>query len=74
MNTAALKQAVLQLPEQERAQLVHVLLDSLDQPSEANVEQLWLQEAERRAAEIDQGKVQLVTAEELELQVQALIG
>ena len=73
MNTAALKQAVLQLPEQERAQLVHVLLDSLDQPSEANVEQLWLQEAERRAAEIDQGKVQLVTAEELETQVQALL-
>ena len=73
MNTAALKQAVLQLPEQERAQLVHVLLDSLDQPSQAHVEQLWLHEAERRAAEIDQGKVQLVTDEELETQVQALL-
>ncbi|MEO6076299.1 MAG: addiction module protein [Dokdonella sp.] len=74
MNSAALKQAVLDLTEQERAQLVHVLLDSLDQPSEVDVEQLWLHEAVRRAAEIDQGKVQLVTAEELESRVKALLG
>lgn len=72
MNTVTLQQAVLHLPKQERAHLVHLLLDSLDQPSEKNVEQLWLHEAERRAAEIDQGKVQLVTAEELEAQVQSL--
>lgn len=73
MNNAVLKQAVLGLPEQERAQLVHVLLDSLDQPSEANVAQLWLHEAKRRAAEIDHGTVYLVTAEELKTQVQALL-
>ena len=72
MSITTLQQAVLHLPKQERAQLVHLLLDSLDQPSEANIEQLWLREAERRAAEIDRGEVQLVTAEELERQVQAL--
>jgi len=72
MGTTTLQQAVLHLPKQERAQLVHLLLDSLDQPSEANIEQLWLREAEHRAAEIDRGEVQLVSAEELEGQVQAL--
>lgn len=73
MTANALQQAVLHLPKQERAQLVNLLLDSLDQPSEANVEQLWLREAARRASEIDQGKVQLVTADALEAQVQALL-
>ena len=72
MNTVALEQAVLHLPKQERAHLVHLLLDSLDEPTEANIQQQWLREASRRADEIDQGKVQLVTAEELEGQVQAL--
>ena len=72
MNTAALQKAALHLPKPERAHLVHLLLDSLDEPSGTNIQQLWLLEAERRAAEIDQGNVQLVTAEELEGQVQAL--
>jgi putative addiction module component (TIGR02574 family) len=70
MNTTELQQAALRLPKQERAQLAHLLLESLDQPSESDVEQLWLFEAERRAAQIDRGEVQLVTAEELEAQVQ----
>ena len=72
MNTVSLQQAVLHLPKQERAHLVHLLLDSLDEPSEVQVQSLWLQESQRRATEIDQGKVQLVTAEELEKQVQTL--
>ncbi|WP_372827105.1 addiction module protein [Polaromonas sp.] len=72
MNTTSLEQAVLHLPKQDRAHLVHLLLDSLDEPSEVQVQSLWLQESQRRATEIDQGKVQLVTAEELEKQVQTL--
>ena len=72
MNTTALQQAALHLPKQERAHLVHLLLDSLDEPSETDIQQRWLTEAARRADEIDQGKVQLVTADELETQVQAL--
>lgn len=45
------------------------LLESLDEVSEAEAEQLWLQVAARRAEEIDQGTVRLVTAEELESRV-----
>jgi hypothetical protein len=36
-------------------------------------EKLWLAEAERRAREIDTGKVKPVSAEELERRVRALL-
>jgi putative addiction module component (TIGR02574 family) len=72
MTTRELEEAVLHLPLPERAQLAQKLLESLDIPSEQEARQLWLREAQRRAEEIDQGKVQLVTAEELEQQVGAL--
>jgi hypothetical protein len=74
MKTTDLQQAVLDLPKQERALLAQLLLESLDQSSEANVQELWLREAERRAAEIDRGEVQLLTATELELQVQSVFN
>ena len=73
MTTTEFQQAALHLPKQQRAQLAHLLLESLDQPSEATIEQLWLHEAERRAGEIDRGEVQLVTANELEAQIQAVL-
>jgi hypothetical protein len=49
-----------------------MLLDSLDEPSDADIQDLWLAEAQRRAAEIDGGTVELVSGEELDRQVQAL--
>jgi len=42
---------------QERAQLAEQLLSSLDTLSEAEIEQLWFQEAAHRAKEMDQGLV-----------------
>jgi putative addiction module component (TIGR02574 family) len=53
--------------------LLHLLLDSLDTPSENEVQEAWLIEASRRAAEIDSGKVTLVSSEQLEKEVQALL-
>lgn len=67
------EQSVLGLPKTERAHLVHVLLDSLDAPSDADIQNVWLHEARRRASEIDAGTVQLVSGELLEQQVQALL-
>jgi putative addiction module component (TIGR02574 family) len=72
MNTTAIEQSVLSLPKPDRAHLVHLLLDSLDTPSDADIQQLWLNEAQRRATDIDSGKVVLVSGEDLERQVQAL--
>ena len=46
-------------------------MDSLDTLPEQEAEMLWLDVAERRAREIDEGKVQLVTPDELERRVRA---
>lgn len=73
MNSSAIEQSALSLPKQERAHLVHALLDSLDAPSGADIQDIWLSEARRRADEIDAGKVNLVSSEQLEQQVQALL-
>jgi putative addiction module component (TIGR02574 family) len=72
MNSSAIEQSALSLPKQERAHLVHALLDSLDAPSGTDIQNIWLNEARRRADEIDTGKVNLVSSEQLEQQVQAL--
>ena len=72
MTTAAIEQSLLRLPKSERAYLAQLLLDSLDEPSDAEIQGLWLDEAKRRAAELDGGTVQLVSSEELDRQVQAL--
>ncbi|WP_293371395.1 addiction module protein [Nevskia sp.] len=73
MNTETLTEAVLHLPRAERASLAQRLLDSLDDVDESVISVDWLDLATQRAAEIDAGKVRLVTPEELEVQVQALL-
>lgn len=55
MTIDELMREALTLDPQGRAHLAHRLLDSLDELSEAEVEQLWLAEAARRDAEIDAG-------------------
>ena len=50
---------------EERAELAGTLLLSLDEPSESEVERLWLQEAERRLQEFRDGKVKGIPAEEV---------
>ena len=57
--------ATMELNLEERAQLAGKLLLSLDEPSESEVERLWLDEAERRLNEFRQGKVQGTPAEEV---------
>jgi putative addiction module component (TIGR02574 family) len=73
MNYSTLEQTVLGLLKTERANLLQLLLDSLDTPSENEVQEAWLVEASRRAAEIDSGIVTLVSSEQLEKEVQALL-
>ena len=46
---------------------------TLDIPAENEVHEAWLVEASRRAAEIDSGKVTLVSGEQLEKEVQAIL-
>lgn len=72
MDTATIEREVLLLPMKQRAALVHKLLESLDEISEAENDQLWLDVAVQRAAEIDTGKVQLIPSEEVSRKARAL--
>lgn len=67
-----LEEQVLSLPPADRAKLAHELLESLDSLSPAELEALWVQEAERRARELDAGTVQLVPGDEVARKVRAL--
>jgi hypothetical protein len=44
--------------------LLRALLDELDGPPDAGVEQAWLEEAQRRSRELDAGTVDAISAEE----------
>ena len=64
MTIDELKREALQLDPSTRASLARDLLESLDDLSEAEIEQLWLAEAERRHHQIISGAVETVSMEE----------
>ena len=53
-----------QLPRRERARLALRLIESLEPGQDENVEELWLDEAERRLKKYDEAKTQTDDAEE----------
>ncbi|MBN1628300.1 MAG: addiction module protein [Thermoleophilia bacterium] len=57
MTIDELKRAALGLDPSVRAALARELLESLDDLSEPEVERLWSEEAERRRAGVQAGKV-----------------
>lgn len=69
METKQIEQEALHLPVKDRARLANRLLESLDDVSESDAEQLWLEEARRRVAEIDGSQVLLVSENELEYRI-----
>jgi putative addiction module component (TIGR02574 family) len=56
---------VLLLPTDARVSLVEQLLTSLNLPTQPEVDRLWAKEAERRIAQIEKGKVKLVSGEKV---------
>jgi putative addiction module component (TIGR02574 family) len=60
MTREALEAQLLQLPPEERAHLARILLESLD--DQPDLDPVWLEEAERRAAELGAGTVQPIPA------------
>lgn len=73
MNIEDIEETILRLPMQQRAELAHKLLLSLEEQSEDEVAESWNAEAARRAAELDSGRVDTVSAEEARAAVQALL-
>ena len=52
--------SAMRLSEQERAELVGMLLETLDPGHDEGVEAAWHEEIERRVAELDSGAVETV--------------
>jgi putative addiction module component (TIGR02574 family) len=63
---------LLQLPESDRRALIKTLLDSLD--VDAELDELWFQEIERREAEIDSGESAPIEVDSAFAQVRASLG
>jgi hypothetical protein len=58
------KERALQLPIRERALLAEHLIASLEEADDAEVERLWVEEAERRYREYNTGELSGRPAEE----------
>ncbi len=73
MNIKTIEKEALALSIEDRARLAEMLLSSLDGLSDSEIEKLWIVEAQRRADEIDQGLVKLISAEEVESAIQTIL-
>ena len=65
MTVEEVKTQALRLGPRDRASLAQELLASLDSLDGADVEQLWVEEAQRRSAELDGGKARAYPADEV---------
>jgi putative addiction module component (TIGR02574 family) len=54
-----------QLPDNDRAELAALLLESLEPPADPDVEEAWAREVEHRLAEYRAGRVRTIGWEEL---------
>ena len=73
MNLKQIEGEALHLSEEERAKLAQKLLISLDPPSENEISEAWLNEAQRRARELDEGTIQPISSDEVKRKAQALL-
>jgi restriction endonuclease Mrr len=73
MDVELLEREVLKLPAEDRARLARELLESLDELQPQELDRVWLEVASRRAAQIDAGEVDLVSAEAVDRKASALL-
>lgn len=74
MNFQKIEDEALHLSKEERAQLIQRLILSLDTPSAEELRADWLLEARRRAKELDNGAVHVVSGDEVMRKARALIN
>jgi len=65
LKIESIQQAALQLQPAARVALTHALVQSLAALPEAQVAELWLEEAQRRDAEMESGQVAGTPGEEV---------
>jgi putative addiction module component (TIGR02574 family) len=73
MHIGLLERELLKLPPHERARLAELLLSSLDEASQSELEHIWFAEARRRCAQIDSGAVLMLASEQVEQEARSLL-
>ena len=73
MDVKTFEHEALKLPTEDRARVARELLDSLDGLPPHELDRLWLEEAQRRAAQIDAGEFELISGEEVDRKARALL-
>jgi putative addiction module component (TIGR02574 family) len=62
-DVAEIEAKIALLSLEDKTELIRALIAELDGPAEADVEQAWLEEAQRRYREVVDGKVKPVPGE-----------
>ena len=73
MDFKSLEKEALERPTSERAKLARQLLESLDSLSEAELDDLWVDEAQRRAEQLDRGETDVVPGDEVARKARTLL-
>jgi putative addiction module component (TIGR02574 family) len=73
MDITSIEREALKLSAEDRARLVRELLESLDNLPSQDVDRLWMEEASRRAAQLDTGEATLVPGDEVDRKARALL-
>ena len=69
-----LLEAALKLPDDERAQLAVILVDSIGEgASEAEIETEWIAEAKRRLEDVRSGKSATIAWEDVDRKLRAML-
>jgi len=72
--TEQLKSTLSSLPEEERAELVHFLIQTLETGFDADIEQAWAAELDRRMDDIDSGREIGIPADVASARARAMIS
>jgi putative addiction module component (TIGR02574 family) len=73
MKPEQIEAEALSLPMEARASLARRLLLSLEEITEPEFDQIWGEESARRAAELDAGRVQTISGEDVAKKARALL-
>ena len=73
MDRQKIEDEALHLSKEDRAQLIQRLVLSLDSPPPEELRAEWLNEAQRRAKELDEGTVQAIPGGEVLRKARALV-
>ncbi len=64
----------LLLPREERAELVEQLLQSLNVPTQKEIDRLWSVEAEKRVKEFEEGKTETIDGDTVFKETRTRLG